>query len=116
MKLDFLYNSLPLKSGNFETASNEIAKFRKYCESLGKKPRQLTCEELQEFYKLSDQFKKVKYVGESDSVCLIQGKIYDCIGEEHGEYRIIDEEGYDKDEAVQGYLYPKRFFVEVNDD
>lgn len=47
---------------------------------------------------------------------LNKGKIYDCIGEEHGEYRIIDEEGYDEDEEVQGYLYPKHFFVEVDDD
>ena len=30
--------------------------------------------------------------------------------------RVIDEEGYDTDEDIQGYLYPKRFFVEVNDD
>lgn len=93
-----------------------ISRFRKYCDSLGKKSGQLTSEELQEFHTLCSQFKKVKYIGESDSVCLIHGKIYGCIGEEHGEYRIIDEEGYDADEEIQGYLYPKRFFVEVNDD
>lgn len=50
MNLDFLDVGLPLESGNFETASNEIAKFRKYCESLGKKPEQLTEEELKKFY------------------------------------------------------------------
>jgi len=116
MNLEFLDIGLPLEAGNFETTRKEIAKFREYCELLGKKPSQLTSEELQEFYKLSEQFKKVKYIGESDSVCLIHGKIYGCIGEEHDEYRIIDEEGYDKDEEIQGYLYPKRFFVEVNDD
>lgn len=53
---------------------------------------------------------KVKYLGESDFTSLINGKIYDCIGEENNEYRIIDEEGYDSDEEIQGYLYPKRFF------
>ena len=53
---------------------------------------------------------KVKYIGETDEVCLIKDKIYDCLGEEQGHYRVIDEEGYDEDEEIQGYLYPKRFF------
>lgn len=53
---------------------------------------------------------KVKYIGETDPVCLIKGKVYECLGEEENEYRIIDEEGYDEDEEIQGYLYPKRFF------
>lgn len=53
---------------------------------------------------------KVKYVGETDPVCLINGKVYECLGEEYGEFRIIDEEGYDKEQEIQGYLYPKRFF------
>ena len=111
------------KAGGYVVPSNlcdfdgyVISRFRKYCDSLGKKSGQLTNEEIQGFHKLCEQFKKVKYIGESDSVCLIHGKIYGCIGEEHGEYRIIDEEGYDADEEIQGYLYPKRFFVEVNDD
>ena len=56
---------------------------------------------------------KVKYIGKTDKVCLINGKIYKCIGEEYGEYRIIDEEGYDEDEEIQGYLYPKYLFEEV---
>ena len=58
---------------------------------------------------------KVKYIGETDPSCLIKDKVYDCVGEEENEYRIIDEEGYDEDEEIQGYLYPKRFFeiVEV---
>ena len=54
--------------------------------------------------------RKVKYIGESNSGCLRKGKIYDCLGEEHGEYRIVDEEGYDEGEEIQGYLYPKKFF------
>ena len=82
---------------------------------IGKKPEQLTQEELQKYYEIEKTVKKVKYIGESDSASLIHGKIYICLGEEHGEYRIIDEEGYDTDEDIQGYLYPKRFFVEVND-
>ena len=53
---------------------------------------------------------KVRYIGESDPVSLIHGKVYECLGEEFGEYRIIDEEGYDEDEELQGYMYPKRFF------
>ncbi len=56
---------------------------------------------------------KVKYIGETDPVCLIKDKIYDCLGEEHGEYRVVDEEGYDEEQEVQGYLYPKRFFEVV---
>ena len=114
--LDFLDIGLPLEAGTFETTSKEIKSFRKYCELIGKKPEQLTQEELQKYYEIEKTVKKVKYIGESDSVSLIHGKIYICLGEEHGEYRIIDEEGYDTDEDIQGYLYPKRFFVEVNDE
>ena len=114
-------DDLAAEAGGYVVPSNlcdfdgyVISRFRKYCDSLGKKSSQLTSEELQEFYTLCSQFKKVRYIGESDSVCLIHGKIYGCIGEEHGEYRIIDEEGYDADEEIQGYLYPKNFFVEVD--
>ena len=52
---------------------------------------------------------KVKYIGESDPLVLINDKIYECLGEEDS-YRIIDEEGYNDEEEIQGYLYPKRFF------
>ena len=58
---------------------------------------------------------KVRYIGESDPVCLIKNKIYECLGEEHGEYRVIDEEGYDETQEIQGYLYPKRFFEIVKE-
>jgi len=58
---------------------------------------------------------KVKYIGESDPICLINGKIYECLGEEEGEYRVIDEEGYDDNQEIQGYLYPKRFFEIVSE-
>ena len=58
---------------------------------------------------------KLKYIGASDPVSLINGKIYECIGEEEGEYRVIDEEGYDETQEIQGYLYPKRFFEVVDE-
>ena len=58
---------------------------------------------------------KVKYIGTSDDVCLIKDKIYDCLGEERGYYRVVDEEGYDEDEEIQGYLYPKKWFEIVED-
>lgn len=46
---------------------------------------------------------KVKYVGDSDPVYMINGKIYDVISIENGWYRIIDEENED-------YLYPPELF------
>ena len=49
---------------------------------------------------------KVRFIGESDPVMLLHGKIYDVISIEKGWYRIIDEEGVDEDMDVQGYLYP----------
>ena len=96
--------------------SYDYREMLKYCEERHISPTDLSINERNQFIVVDKAIKKVKYVGESDSVCLRKGKIYDCIGEEHGEYRIIDEEGYDEDEEVQGYLYPKRFFVEVDDD
>ena len=104
---------------DFPSVSNTSYDYRemlKYCEERHISPTDLSINEQNQFIIEDKAIKKVKYVGESDSVCLCKGKIYDCIGEEHGEYRIIDEESYDKDEAIQGYLYPKRFFVEVHDD
>lgn len=104
---------------DFPSVSNTSYDYRemlKYCEERHISPTDLSINEQNQFIIEDKAIKKVKYVGESDSVCLCKGKIYDCIGEEHDEYRIIDEEGYDKDEEIQGYLYPKRFFVEVNDD
>ena len=37
---------------------------------------------------------------------MVKGKVYDCIGREHGWYRIIDESGED-------YLYPPDVIEEV---
>lgn len=53
---------------------------------------------------------KVRYLGESDPVVLLNGKIYEVLSIECGDYRIIDEEGYDEDEELQGYLYPPYLF------
>lgn len=50
----------------------------------------------------------MKYIGESESLCLIKNKIYVCLDEGTGEFSIIDEESYD-DEDTRGYLYPRRF-------
>lgn len=58
---------------------------------------------------------KVRYIGKSDPVCMIHGKEYECIGEEYDSYRIIDEEGIDENQEIQGYLYPKRFFEKIED-
>ncbi len=46
---------------------------------------------------------KVKYIGESDPLALLNGKVYDVISIERGWYRIIDETSED-------YLYPPEFF------
>jgi len=46
---------------------------------------------------------RVRYIGKSNPLRFINGKVYEVIGEEDGRYRIIDETGED-------YLYsPKNF-------
>ena len=50
---------------------------------------------------------KVRYLGESDPLTLLNGKIYDVI-EEEGYYRIIDETGDD-------YLYDTDAFEIVEE-
>ena len=50
---------------------------------------------------------KLKYIGlNSDPMELVRGKIYECLSEENGWYRIVDETGED-------YLYPKNEFEVV---
>ena len=46
---------------------------------------------------------KVKYLGESSMLALLNGKIYDVMSVEHGWYRIVDETDED-------YLYPPEEF------
>jgi hypothetical protein len=54
-------------------------------------------------------------LGESSPVELINGKTYNVEAIENGLYRIIDEEGYDEDEEIQGYLYPPEAFEIVEE-
>lgn len=53
--------------------------------------------------------KKVKYLGELDTVALDDGKIYDVISIEKGWYRIMTE--LDED-----YLFPPELFEVVEKD
>ncbi|MGN0666468.1 MAG: hypothetical protein ACI4KF_08075 [Huintestinicola sp.] len=46
---------------------------------------------------------KVKYIGKSDPLELLNGKIYNVISVEKGWYRIIDE-------TEEDYLYPPELF------
>ena len=46
---------------------------------------------------------KVKYVGESDPLELINGKVYEVLSGEKDWYRIVDETGED-------YLFPPEAF------
>ena len=52
---------------------------------------------------------KKKYIGKSNSLSLLNGKVYDVISIEHGWYRIIDETDED-------YLYPPVFFVDEDQE
>lgn len=53
---------------------------------------------------------KARYHGESSSLGLIDGKVYEVLSVEKGWYRVIDE-------TQEDYLYPPEFFeiVESND-
>lgn len=51
---------------------------------------------------------KIRFLGESDPIYLLHGKVYDVISIEKEWYRIIDEEGED-------YLYPPDIFEIVDD-
>ncbi len=50
--------------------------------------------------------KKIRYLGKTENLILINGKIYDVLAVEKGWYRIVDESGED-------YLYPPRYFEVV---
>lgn len=53
---------------------------------------------------------KVRYIGESDPLELLNGKVYDVIevDEDVGWYRVVDETGDD-------YLFPPKSFEVVED-
>ena len=45
---------------------------------------------------------KVKYIGKiSSPLELINGKIYECLGQEYSRYRIVDETGEDEFEVIE---------------
>ena len=48
---------------------------------------------------------KVRYIGESDPLYFINGKVYEVIGKDHDMFRIVDETGedylYDLDENFE---------------
>lgn len=63
---------------------------------------------------------KVKFLGESDPVMLLNGKIYEVLSIEEGWYRIIDEEGESGENPYdttlpKGYLYPPELFEIVEE-
>lgn len=51
---------------------------------------------------------KVKYLGESDPLCFINGKVYEVLSIEYGYYRIVDETDED-------FLYDADFFEVVEE-
>ena len=52
---------------------------------------------------------KKKYIGVTDKLSLINGKVYEILGDSHGWYQIVDESG-------EEYLYPPDFFVDENEE
>ncbi len=53
-------------------------------------------------------FIKVKFIGETDPIYMINGKVYEVISIEKTWYRIVDEEGED-------YLYPPELFEVIDE-
>ena len=64
---------------------------------------------------------KVKYIGETDPVYMINGKVYDVISIEKTWYRIVDVISIEKtwyrivDEEWEDYLYPPELFEVVDE-
>ena len=58
----------------------------------------------------------VKFLGKTSVTGLIHGKMYEVLSVERDWYRIIDEEGIDENEELQGYLYPPGAFEIVSED
>lgn len=50
---------------------------------------------------------KVKYIGETDKLRFINGKVYEILGKEEDLYRIIDETG-------ESYLYSLKHFEKIS--
>ena len=59
---------------------------------------------------------KVRALCDVCDKAIIKGHVYECIGEDkYDTYRVIDESGYDSDEELQGYLFPKKCFEIVEE-
>jgi len=56
-------------------------------------------------YKEMEVLGRYKYIGKTDSIGCINGKIYYCMGIEDDELRIVDE-------TKEDYLYKKELFKE----
>ena len=51
---------------------------------------------------------KVRYIGRSDELYCIHGKVYEKVGESNGYWKVVDESGED-------YLYDPKVFEIVED-
>ncbi len=58
---------------------------------------------------------KIKYLGETSSFELTNGRIYDVISIEKGWYRVIPDMGDYPDADPPGYLYPPELFEIVEE-
>lgn len=59
---------------------------------------------------------KVKYLGESDALCLLNGKVYNVLSIEYGYYRIVDETGEDFLYDTDAFLIVESGAVKTIDD
>ncbi len=59
---------------------------------------------------------KVKYLGDSDPLALINGKVYEVISIEYGYYRIVDETNDDYFYDTDAFEVVEEGEVEVIDD
>ena len=50
-----------------------------------------------------------KYIGKTNELSLINGKVYEVLSVSHGWYQIIDESGED-------YMFPPQFFVDEEEE
>ena len=99
-QLEDEFNSL------FKVKKIKLSRIKGSCIMCGKKTKfknlinsQYICSD-ECFYKYESTRMKVKYIGTySSPLGLITGNIYECVGQERGSYRVIDETDED-------YLYP----------
>lgn len=60
---------------------------------------------------------KVRFLGESDPLMLMHGKVYDVTAVDNGWYRIVDEDSEENpyEDIPSGYLYPPELFEIVEE-